>query len=130
MFENCGEKLRGIAMALFIIEAVVALITLIGAFALGTGLLGIISAVVMLLSAWVGAISMSALGEAAESAKDAAYASQEALNLLRRHLDADASGAGAAISGYRPGTAGAGANIPTWKRIQLEEAASGDASQQ
>lgn len=128
MFENSGGKLRVIAKIFFWIGLAAAVVVLISGFFFfeyGGWALSL-SAIAVALSAWIGAITMLALADAAEGAIAAEVYAAEILTIVRKKdkddtrdkkTTSEAANHSVMQSGY----------IPTWQRIEMEKEAAAKA---
>ena len=69
MFENAGEKVKGLAGVLFVLEIIGSAIWGISMFFAHAILAGIIVIVIGIVSAWMTSVVLYAIGEAAENSK-------------------------------------------------------------
>lgn len=123
MFDNSGEKLRGLARVLFFLQVALAGIMLLVSLVAKQFLTGVISAAVMIFSAWISAVTITALGDAADYAQRSANYAYEIL----RRLDKFSPPAEAPKSYNAPQNNVAASypqgNIPAWKRVEMEKQA-------
>lgn len=130
MFSNPGGKLRIIGYIAMGLQILLAVLLVIGGCILmtsGGGGVLLIYAAVVLVSAWVSAISYLALADAAEGAQEA---NENALEIIRMLQEMKRDKGTAGNTGASPEAAGPVAaptnpdgKIPAWQRIEMEKEA-------
>ena len=139
MFERPGEKLEGVAIVYMILNCIAAgLMLLVSMFAgdFGVFLTCLISAALVVLSGWLGALAIATLARAAIRAEAAANYAYKALQRLEQMSGSEASGAPSAPKkapeyklvngqyvpvsqpGQAPHLSQNPNDVPAWKRVQ------------
>ena len=121
MFDNSGKILKVLAVVSFVICIIGGVIALIAFFGVDMYVEGLVALVSLVLSGWIGALGMYALGEASEKAWEAAFYGRQLVNFFNQKEDekekekkvkeavCDVS------AGWNPS-----GKIPTWQRIEME----------
>lgn len=136
MFENSGAKLKGVAIVVFVLEVIGALVTFIALMGDNEDLifLWLLIAAAMVFAGWLSALFIYALGEAAESAQKAASYSYEALQIMKKQNADPANPTNGGYHAYPP-YAPTGApypqqpqvptnpngTIPAWQRVNAQQ---------
>lgn len=121
MFDNAGEKVRGLARVSFVLQLIVAGISVIGLLFAGQLLTAILSAALFALSAWISAVVMMAIGDAADYAERSTKNTYEIMHRLDRLLQNMPDNTGYQnvqqnlAAGYPDG------KIPAWKQVQIDQ---------